>query len=36
MSLAMELFLTAIGMIFTIVVIAELVWKSQKLIRKGD
>jgi hypothetical protein len=36
MSLAMELFLTALGMIFTIVVIAELVWQSQKLIRRGD
>tara|TARA_B100000035_G_scaffold240687_1_gene209034 strand:- start:310 stop:420 length:111 start_codon:yes stop_codon:yes gene_type:complete len=36
MSLALELFLTALGMIFLIVIVAEGVWKVQKIVGKRD
>jgi hypothetical protein len=36
MSLALELFLTAVGVIFAIVVVAEILWKAQKLLGKRD
>ena len=32
MNLALELFLSAAAMVFTIVIIAELIWKAQKLL----
>ena len=36
MSLALELFWTALGMIFLIVIVAEGVWKVQKIVGKQD
>lgn len=36
MNLALELFLTAVGMIGAIVIIAELLFKLHKLIGKRD
>ena len=36
MNLALELLLSAAGMIFAIVLVAEVVWKAQKLREKRD
>jgi|TARA_B100000035_G_scaffold96150_1_gene81554 hypothetical protein len=36
MNLALELLLSAAGMILAIVLVAEVVWKAQKLREKRD
>lgn len=36
MNLALELFLSAAAMIFAIVIVAEVLWKLQRILGKND